>query len=188
MNEREDGQVYTQWSTHNFTVDRNIETRFSFLLANFSHGNEITMRSLIDICDRARREFLSVTDFRRCNSIDLVLTLYRLAMPLLKPNPSIFYRATLGPMAFLPLAVGAVTGGLVSTLATPLAAAFGAVDRRLGSRRDCVVAYDGIEILAPLMAPIGENLGIHQSHLEFQSHIKPNHTTLYKVKFDVIRI
>lgn len=53
-------------------------------------------------------------------------------MPLLKPNPGVFYSVALRSLAYLPLAVGTVTGGLLSTLAAPLAAVFGKVVGGLG--------------------------------------------------------
>jgi hypothetical protein len=89
-------------------------------------------------------------------------------------------------MAFLPLAVGAVTGGLVASLATPLAGVLGNLAGGAMRNRNCVLAYDGIEILAPLMVPVGEDFGMSESYIERHPQIEK--TTHYRLKFEVIRI
>jgi hypothetical protein len=62
MHRRKSGEYYSQWHDHVFTATRNVETRFSVMMANMSDGDEARMRALIDQKDSDRRECKSGVD------------------------------------------------------------------------------------------------------------------------------
>lgn len=173
--------TYTKWITREVTLDRNVETRFSFVVANLSNGNDGTLQQLIDLCDTSRRKSSST---QGC----IASRAHRgtcVALPVLQPNPTTFSSVVLSTLPYVGPIVAGVAGGLLGFLAAPLGAVFGNVARTLTTNCNCVLAYDGVVLQSPALAAFDHNYGPHQSYIEY--HARFDKQTHYKTMFEVIR-
>jgi hypothetical protein len=108
------------------------------------------------------------------------------ALPLLPPQPNVFYRLAMESIKVLPAAVGAFVPGPWGVIAAPFVHLANQGVRALGQNLNCILLYDGIVISAPAHAPFDTDFGWHKDYLERHEHL--GRTSHYKPRIEIYRV